>query len=200
MGSWRLGIYHGSLQTLHLHPRRSGDTVTGMTTLDPLDAAAAAFRAAMYADVIRDNFVLTAYTRALSEAAFTEIATRRASLRRAVRELACEHHGPLTPRARHQLRNAYIEPFESGFLGAHALALWFMHFDEDNWFSYDAVHAPARAYLGAAQTMDERLELRLFKGFDNRVLVPQGVVVRDLPVVLSFASRTLTLWTCGLND
>lgn len=165
-----------------------------------LDSAACAFRDQMYADVIRDNFVLRGHSCWLSEAVFTEVATQRARLRTLVKSFARDVFGTLTPRARHQLATTYVEPFESGFLGAYALGLWFLHFDEDNWFSLEAVHTKTRAYLASAATMEERLELRLFKGFDNRVFVPEGVVVRDLPVVLNFAQRTLTLWTCRLDD
>lgn len=165
-----------------------------------LDKAAAAFRDAMYASVIGDNFVLRGHSYTLPDATFSEVAAHRASFRRQVKLAVRDLCGTVIPRAEHQIRNTYVESFESGLVGSYALALWFFRFDEDNWFPFDKVQKETQAYLGARQTMDERLELRLFKGFDNRLLGVEGVVVQDLPVVLDFAEKTLTLWTCGLND
>ena len=93
----------------------------------------------------------------------------------------------------HECLDSYCDSFYSGFLGSFALALWFMEFDEDNWFSFKDVHRETERYLNSVSSVQERRELRLFKGsFEPMKL--------DLPVVVDYAEMSITVWTGSLND
>ncbi len=98
------------------------------------------------------------------------------------------------------LQYAYQERFVSGSIGAYAFALWFFRFDEDNWFSFERVHAACDRYLNRYRYVNDRLELRLFKGFDNAGILAGGITVLDLPVVVNYAEQKITLWSGQLND
>lgn len=92
----------------------------------------------------------------------------------------------------------YVESFESGFLGAIALAFWFMKFDEDNWFNYNDVHAETSKFLGN-RTLDSRIELFLLKGinvFDD----DDAVIAEDVPVTINFATGRICVWDGKLFD
>lgn len=98
------------------------------------------------------------------------------------------------------LQHAYQERFPSGNMGAYAFALWFYRFDEDNWFSFERVHAACDRYLNGYRYQQDRMELRLLKGFDNRDILAGGITVSDLPVVVNYAEQKVTLWSGQLND
>jgi hypothetical protein len=98
------------------------------------------------------------------------------------------------------LKHAYQERFASGTVGAYALALWFFRFDEDNWFSFERVHAACDRYLNGYRYQQDRLEFRLFKGFDNRDVLARSITVKDLPVVVNYAEQKITIWSGQLND
>lgn len=98
------------------------------------------------------------------------------------------------------LQHCYQERFPSGHVGAYALALWFFGFDEDNWFSFERMHAACDRYLNSYRYVNDRLELRLFKGFENAGILAGGITVPDLPVVVNYAEQKITLWSGQLND
>jgi len=79
----------------------------------------------------------------------------------------------------------YVDCFESGFLGACALALWFMEFDEDNWFTFAEIHKPISRIFTGRSRISERLELRLVKGS----YPPMNL---DQPVLLDFKDLSVT--------
>ncbi len=87
----------------------------------------------------------------------------------------------------------YIDVFPSGFLGSYAFALWFMEFDEDNWYSFEAVHKETLKYLNSNISVADRRELRLVKGS----FAPMNL---DLPVVADYENMSVTVWTGALND
>lgn len=89
--------------------------------------------------------------------------------------------------------NCYSDVFFSGFLGSYALALWFMEFDHDNWFSYNDVLAETKKYLNSYSSVSQRRELRLIKGS----FPPMNL---DLPVVVDYENMTVTVWTGELTD
>jgi len=87
----------------------------------------------------------------------------------------------------------YIDAFSSGFLGSYALALWFMEFDENNWFPFDSVLTETDRYLNSYSHVSDRTELRLVKGSFSPMLL-------DLPVVVDYREKSVTVWTGHLND
>ena len=87
----------------------------------------------------------------------------------------------------------YIDVFKSGFLGSYAFALWFLEFDEDNWYSFEAVHKETLKYLNSNISVADRRELLLIKG-------TFGPMNLDLPVVADYANMSVTVWTGELND
>ncbi|MEO0900308.1 MAG: hypothetical protein AAFY71_28115 [Bacteroidota bacterium] len=98
------------------------------------------------------------------------------------------------------LKDRFVDSYLSGFLGSYAFALWFMHFDEDNWFSFERIHSPIEPYLNAYPKYDMRLELRLIKGFQQAGTLAGGIAVNDLPVVVNHAEQVITIWSGQLND
>lgn len=97
------------------------------------------------------------------------------------------------------LTQSYLESLPNGDLGSYALALWFYHFDQDNWFSYERMQAQTERYLNNYSYQD-RMELRLYKGFPNRDVLSQSVTTVDLPVVVNYGEQKITLWRATLND
>ena len=89
--------------------------------------------------------------------------------------------------------DSYSDVFFSGFLGSYALSLWFMQFDEDNWFTFENVQKEAEKYLNSYMTVAKRRELRLIKGS----FLPMNL---DLPVVVDYEKKSITVWTGELND
>ncbi len=87
----------------------------------------------------------------------------------------------------------FIDIFRSGFLGSYALALWFMEFDEDNWFSFKEIHTETSRFLNSYSSVSERTELRLIKGSFK----PMNL---DLPVIVNYKDLTVTVLTGQLND
>ncbi len=88
---------------------------------------------------------------------------------------------------------SYSDVFFSGFLGSYALALWFMEFDEDNWFSFEDVQVETEKYLNSYSSISERKELRMIKGS----FLPMKL---DLPVVVDYENMSFTIWTGELKD
>ncbi len=87
----------------------------------------------------------------------------------------------------------FIDVFQSGFLGSYALALWFMEFDEDNWFSFKEIHTETNKFLNSYSSVSERTELRLIKGSFK----PMNL---DLPVIVNYKDLTVAVLTGQLND
>jgi hypothetical protein len=97
------------------------------------------------------------------------------------------------------LEDLYVDVHETGYTGALALGLWFMGFDQGESIAFDEVVALARDHLGGMGTFEERRELRLFKGFENDGTLADPITVIDLPVVVDYRARTLTLWAGSLS-
>ncbi len=93
----------------------------------------------------------------------------------------------------YRCEDCYSDVFKSGFLGSYAFALWFMEFDEDNWFSFDAVQKETKKYLNSYSSVSDRKELRIIKGS----FPPMKL---DLPVVVDYENLSVTVWTGNLNN
>ncbi len=94
----------------------------------------------------------------------------------------------------------YPDHYDVAEYARYAWALWFYQFDADNWFSFDQVKEAVDKYLNTYWNIEDRIELILFRGFDNAAWVRGGITTEDLPVTLNFAERTITAWTCELFD
>lgn len=93
-----------------------------------------------------------------------------------------------------------IEVYESGHLGSYALAMWFYTFDLDNWFTFEQVQKQTETYLDFFPQGKDQTELRLFKGFENSMVLADAITVADLPVVVNRSEQTISIWSCQLND
>lgn len=81
---------------------------------------------------------------------------------------------------------AWVDIYESGFIAAIALSLWFMEFDEDNWFSFEDIHAALSASFRNRSRISQRLELRLVKGNYPPMMLDQPVLVDHEKGEISF--------------
>lgn len=87
----------------------------------------------------------------------------------------------------------YMDVYPKGLTASLALALWFMEFDEDNWFSFQDVHSVLKKEFLSRGRMRERLEIRLMKG----AFPP---MMRDQPVLVDYRERKITLLFGELFD
>lgn len=100
------------------------------------------------------------------------------------------------------LRNSYIDSYNnSSPTAGYAFALWFYEFDADNWFGWETIQAQTIPYF--EYHMDSReseMHLRFFKGFPLMGIIRPGITPEDLPVVLNFQERAITIWFSALYD
>ena len=87
----------------------------------------------------------------------------------------------------------YIDVYEKGLTASLALALWFMEFDEDNWFSFQDVHDVLKKEFLSRKRVRERLELILVKGSFPPMML-------DQPVLVDHREGTITLLFGELLD
>ncbi|MEQ8702651.1 MAG: hypothetical protein RIC19_01965 [Phaeodactylibacter sp.] len=169
--------------------------------------AAQAFRSSMYNGVILNNWELEYFTSIFeNEAAFQEIIDSKSSLAEfvgdQVEQISLERYSnsKAAELAGELVERCYDEYFPDSHFGAYALALWFYQFDADNWFSFERVLKETEKYLNFYPEWEDRLELHLYKGFDNTGVLVDPVTQVDLPVVINRGERAITIWTCQLND
>lgn len=169
------------------------------------DAAASEFGARMKAEVLPEGFRLSSWSFDLDEdETFRDLVDDqdrfRAFVRERVAELAEERGvaAAAVGATTRVLDELYVDVLESGYTGSLAFALWFMDFDHGESFAFDAVRDVARDYL-VYDTFETRRELRVFKGFVNDGILVEPVTVVDLPVVVDYGARTVTLWAGSLR-
>ena len=170
-----------------------------------IDRAAEAFRAALVAEVLPEGFHLSCWSFDLDEdETFRDLVDDqdrfRAFIRERVAELAEERGvaAAAVGATTRVLDELYLDVLESGYTGSLALALWFMDFDHGESITFDAVCSKARDYL-VYDTFETRRELRIFKGFVNDGILVEPVTVVDLPVVVDYGARVVTLWAGSLR-
>ena len=98
------------------------------------------------------------------------------------------------------VRTAYLDVYDSGELGSYAFALWWYHYDMDNWFSFDRMRIACTNYLNYYMYTDNRLELHLVKGFPNGGVLAEAVTTDDLPVIVNYGEYSITIWAASLYD
>jgi hypothetical protein len=169
--------------------------------------AAEAFQESLFANLLADNWQIDEHTiRFEDQGEFLEIVESDRTFRKwLIEELGVlgrkrMFHRFATGAACERLSRSAMTAYPSGHLGAHALALWFYSFDQDNWFSFPEILRETMLYLDFMPFMDERTELRMFHGFDNQDLLVEGLTVSDLPVVVNYAEKAITIWSAQLND
>ncbi|MEL6594107.1 MAG: hypothetical protein AAFQ68_28645, partial [Bacteroidota bacterium] len=102
--------------------------------------------------------------------------------------------------AAQSIRSAYPEHYSEAYLASYAWALWFFHFDADNWFSFDSMRLRIETYLSTFYYASDDISLYLFKGFDNNGTLTDGIGVLDLPVTVSYAEQSISIWWATLFD
>jgi hypothetical protein len=170
--------------------------------------AAKQFHDAMFEQVLsQDNWELTYHTYDFdSHASFLDIATNESNftewVSERVEEISFDKYGNSQAAylASLLIPKCYLELFDDSLYGSLALAFWLYQFDADNWFTFEEVHQQTEQYLSIYPNWEDRLELRLFKGFENVGVLVTGVAQNDLPVVVNFAEEVITIWTGQLND
>ncbi len=168
-------------------------------------SSAEAFRREMYKGVLLSNFDLKYYQIKLVDETFYESVSFQEKLRTILVDrfddfFQIRISETDKQQALQELQEAYIDAYPRfTSAGSYAFALWFYHFDADNWFSFEQVRLPISRYLDGYLTGDH-LELYLFKGFDTSLIMNEGVTVLDLPVVVNRDEKTLTIWNGQLFD
>ncbi len=173
----------------------------------PNQNAADFFRRNMEADVLPSNFILNGYNYVLKEEEFKQITSNNSLFLEWIGEKVAAVHlelfdNTLSSRISNRLlENRYVETFPDADTGAYGFALWFYHFDADNWFSFKAVREQTGKYLTFhGSFLNQLLEFRLIKGFDNNDILAKPITVLDLPVVISPIEKSICFWAGQLND
>ena len=103
-------------------------------------------------------------------------------------------------RATGSILTDYIDTYTNSHPeAALAFALWFFRVDADNWFSFDRMLAETTWFFDYHSDSYAPIELRLFKGFNNNVLL-NLITPKDLAITVNDAERVITLWVVGLAD
>ncbi len=175
---------------------------------DVLDVSAAEFfQEQMAEEVLPGNWQLDSFSATFPNSeAFDETVETRCRfvdfVAKQVVQFGTERFGNSTAAelAGELLKRSYVEHFKDPHYGAYAFAFWFYQFDADNWFAFDQVREVTEQYLNFYPNWEERLELYLFKGFDNAGVLANAVTHADLPVVVNYGEQAVTIWTSQLND
>ncbi len=167
--------------------------------------AAEYFKTQVQPGILLDNWKIEYFRQPLKEDEFNQIVSTPGGIRNSIAEYVAEtlHETQGSAAAilsKHFIHQAYIDRYESGELGSHAFALWWYHFDMDNWFSFDTMRTACSHYLDYYTTLNNRLELHLIKGFPNGDVLAEAITTKDLPVVVNYGERCITFWLASLFD
>ncbi len=117
----------------------------------------------------------------------------------------CQERKVTKPKCRqmqNDIKKGYIDTYHNSTpAAAYAMALWFYEFDADNWFSWERIQEQTINYFEfhmGGNPWD--MELRFFKGFNQRDIIPPGITPPDLPVVINWSEQVITLWVSALYD
>jgi hypothetical protein len=171
--------------------------------------ASEAFENALFENgLLMENWTLLRYEwEAEDEAAYRAIIDNPEAFRETVHNLAMRaametagHSETEAKSLTNSLRTDYIDAYHNSTEeAAYAFALWFYRFDADNWFSHKAMFEQTNALFNYHSDPFTNMELRLFKGFDNNILLSL-ITNLDLPVTVNDAERIITIWVVGLAD
>ncbi|MEL6718551.1 MAG: hypothetical protein AAFO82_13275 [Bacteroidota bacterium] len=159
----------------------------------------------MYNGVIFDNWKLKAHRIEFEE--IQNITSSGSRLREIVADkveqliLTRNNNNRVIARLGKQLiKNGYIESFSSQEYAAIALAFWLYKVDADNWFSLERALEKTRSYFAHYDKLEHRLELHLFKGFPNADLLADPITNQDLPIIINYAEKSISIWAVSLSD
>ena len=170
-----------------------------------------AFVQSMYGQgtIYQENWPLEYFRYSLEdEEALGQLAFNKDNLRRfvseKVREVALERQaseGQIEEMGT-DIAHAHIDSYSnSSPIAGYALALWFYHFDADNWFSWETIQEQTIRYFDHnSRSYPSEMELFLLRSFTNRGIIQPGIAPDALPVVLNWAELTCTFWISALYD
>jgi hypothetical protein len=158
--------------------------------------------------VLYDNWTVIRYEHvAETDEAYRQIVDDPATFRNIVHQLATRaametagHSSEEAARLTQSVQTDYIDTYTNSTPeAALAWSLWFYRVDADNWFSFDRMLQETTWFFDYHSNPYSNMELRLFKGFDNNVLI-NLITPNDLGVTVNDAERVITLWVVGLAD
>jgi hypothetical protein len=164
-------------------------------------ASAELFKKKISAEVLHSNYTLRSYSYLFTDGdELPEVLSSTNKLRGFLAERVynyCLLHSQVPGHCENgseALRNAQVTQFDEQ--GAPTgLAGWIYDLDGDNWFGFDDVLAQTATYLKSG-----RREFRLLRGFDPDGVLSEGLLQKDLPMVVDYDERTITVWTLRLED
>lgn len=171
--------------------------------------AAEAFQSELYSGIILDNWeVKHATTIFNSKESFLEIVENRANftdwVANEVVQLSAKRFDYVRTAelAGAILKEITADRYEDPHFGSLAFAFWFYQIDADNWFSFETIWSTCEAYLNyyPYDVQPNRIEFRLFRGFENEGILANPVTTKDLPVVVNYPEQAISIWTAQLND
>ncbi len=99
------------------------------------------------------------------------------------------------------LRSTYIDSYSNSIPApGYALALWLYEFDADNWFGWEQIQKQTESYFSYHLGYPWEMELRFFKGFQQQGIIRAGIAPDDLPVVVNWPEKSITIWFSALYD
>ncbi len=158
--------------------------------------------------LLYENWTVVRYEFASeTDEAYRAIVDNPAAFRNTVHQLATRasmetqgHASEEAERITGSILTDYIDTYTNSTPeAALAFALWFYRVDADNWFSFNRMLAETTLFFDYHSDAYSPIELRLFKGFDNNVLI-NLVNPKDLAITVNDAERVITLWVVGLAD
>lgn len=158
-------------------------------------------------EVLPENWEILPYSFVFEEEAeFYDIAHHLGNLTEFVADeiekIVLEKHGNRLSAqlAAELLEHCPIETSEDSHQASLQMAAWFYRFDADNWFGFQQMWEVCERYLGYFPEWQFRLETYFYKDFPNSGVLIDNISPRDLPVVVNFGEKRITIWTSGLAD
>lgn len=170
--------------------------------------AAKFFKSSMFKNVVLDNWKIEFWSKSFvhQEDVFEEIATDKYKLRQYIAQKVYEivntkqENPVIASLAKALIQQSYIERYEDHISGSNLFALWWHRFDPENWFSYKKVLSQTEAYFSYYTYYQNRLELFMVKDFINEGTLSEAVTTIDLPVVVNYGERAITIWAASVFD
>ncbi|MEO1653825.1 MAG: hypothetical protein AAFU64_09785 [Bacteroidota bacterium] len=170
-------------------------------------SAAQAFQNEMQSEILPSNFPIYFFNRSFpDQASFLEAVDQSDNFKKEVEnEILKIVRDKFQDQRMAMLAAEYIQCCPLDIAGSETLASyewanWFYKFDADNWFSYDRVRQPIRAYIEGFGNWEERRELRIFRRFPTGLALSEGITPKDLPIVVNYEEWNFTIWVAELFD
>ncbi len=101
-----------------------------------------------------------------------------------------------------EIEKAYIDTYNNSTPApSYAMALWFYEFDADNWFSWERIQEQTERYINHhMESNNWEMELRMFRGVQQRGIIPIAITPTDLPVMVNWPEQSVAIWFSTLYD